>query len=383
MITRDAALILAGTFFYMSSAQLMGPIIIGFTESLGASIALAGVIGGILSVCSLVCRPLAGNITDRVRKQALATCGAGMMLVACVGYVMAPSPAVVAALRVVNGVGYSLCSVCMSTWFAEILPAERIGAAMGIFGMMNALGVAIGPTLGIMLYEGLGYRAALGAAAVLAGCSVMAVRRVGDPGVAPCASEAAGTGSRAALRLVSMRALPAAIMIVLFSVPYFAAQSYLVSYATDRALDVPVEWFFTIYAVVLLALRVVLRDAFDRVPFRVFACVSAVSLVLAMVLLSIMRGSLLMVAAAVCVAGSYGIMCSVCQATAVKLAGAGRTGLGNSTYYMGFDIGMFLGPALGGVLYANVNIAWFFPLLALAAPCALALLAATPRLREV
>lgn len=421
LITRDAALILVGTFFYMSSTQLLGPVVIGFTESLGASVALAGLISGLLSICSLLCRPIAGNITDRVPKQLLATCGSGMMLVGCVGYVLAPVPAVVGVCRVVNGIGYSLCSVCMSTWFAEILPQDRVGAAMGIFGMMNALGVAIGPSLGIMLYQALGYRAAMAAAAVLAGCSLIAVRCVRDTGgaalpagdgvaatraatasgadcaatagdacggtadegdgktVAPAGRIAAGPG----LRLLSMRALPAAIMIVLFSIPYFAAQSYLVSYAADRALDVPVEWFFTIYAVVLLALRVVLRDAFDRVPFRVFACVSAVSLVLAMVLLGIMRGPVLMVAAAVCVAGSYGVMCSVCQATAVKLAGAGHTGLGNSTYYMGFDIGMFLGPALGGVLYASVDIAWFFPLLALAAPCALALLAATPRLREV
>lgn len=103
-----------------------------------------------------------------------------MIPVGCMGHVLAPVPAVVGVCRVVNGIGYLLCSACMSTWIAEILPQDRVGAAMGIFGMMNALGVAIGPLLGIMLYQALGHRAAMAAAAVLAECSLVAVRCVND-----------------------------------------------------------------------------------------------------------------------------------------------------------------------------------------------------------
>lgn len=65
-ITRDAVLILVGTFFYMSSTQLPGLVVIGFTDSLGASVARAGLISGLLSICSLLCRSIVGDITDRV-----------------------------------------------------------------------------------------------------------------------------------------------------------------------------------------------------------------------------------------------------------------------------------------------------------------------------
>lgn len=58
-------------------------------------------------------------------------------------------------------------------------------------------------------------------------------------------------------------------------------------------------------------------------------------------------------------AGGYGIMCSVSQAAAVTITGAERRGLANSTYYIGLDLGMALGPILGGVAYGSVEIRLF------------------------
>lgn len=71
-------------------------------------------------------------------------------------------------------------------------------------------------------------------------------------------------------------------------------------------------------------------------------------------------------------AGGYGMMCSACQSKAILLAGEGKRGLANSTYYIGLDLGMSLGPMLGGVLYGNVSIQMFYPVLALTVPLGLA-----------
>ncbi|WP_219722308.1 MFS transporter [Enorma phocaeensis] len=378
LVTRDAAFILAATFCYMACFMVTGPVVVGFTMSLGATVALAGVVSGVTSLCSLVCRPVAGNVTDRVGKRRLAMASALLMLVSSAGHIVAASPIQLVVFRVIGGVGYSLCSVCMSTWFAQTLPQNRVGAAMSLFGMMNALGVAVGPALGISLFQSVGYRAVFVCSTVLAACSIACMGMVHDPG-RPVRKEKVQDqqdAPRTGIKLLSIEALPAAVMIILFAVPYFATQSYLVNYVADRALPVAEEWFFTIYAAVLLAMRIVLRDVFDRVSFRVFTLCSSASMLASLVLLWCMHGNLAMVAAAVCMAGGYGIMCSVCQSTAVKLAGPGKTGLANSTYYMGFDIGMFLGPAVGGVVYGAVAPVWFYPALAVCVPLALAVLAA-------
>ena len=78
-----------------------------------------------------------------------------------------------------------------------------------------------------------------------------------------------------------------------------------------------------------------------------------------------------MCAAAVLMAGGYGIMSSVCQSRAIVVAGREHAGLGNSTYYIGLDLGMALGPILGGVLYGGLPIAAFYPVLSLAVPAGL------------
>lgn len=75
-----------------------------------------------------------------------------------------------------------------------------------------------------------------------------------------------------------------------------------------------------------------------------------------------------MIAAAFCMAAGYGLMCSVCQSTALLLAGDGKRGLANSTYYLGLDLGMTLGPVIGGFLYGNVDIAMFYPVLYVTMP---------------
>ena len=44
--SKDIILVLAATFFYMASPMLVTPLITGFTESIGASAALMGLVGG-------------------------------------------------------------------------------------------------------------------------------------------------------------------------------------------------------------------------------------------------------------------------------------------------------------------------------------------------
>ncbi len=381
LVTRDGAVMLAATFCYLASTMLANPLVAGFAGTLGATAAMMGVLAALMNACSLVVRPVAGNLADRLPKRRLAAAGAALMLVTAVGQALAPSTVLLAAMRLANGAGYSLCSVCMSTWFAMTLPPARLGQGMGIFGLMNALGMAVGPALGIAVSDALGYRPALGVSAAFAALALVGILLV--RGEAPARGEkgekdAQGEkGARPAprLRLLDRRAVPAAVVVALFTIPYMATQSFLVSYAEARGLDVPTGAFFTVYAAALMALRVLLGRAFDRVGFVPFVVASGASSVASLVLLATMDGPAGLLLAAPLMAGGYGVMCSVCQSTAVRAVGAERVGLANSTYYMGFDAGMTLGPVIGGALFGAVDLAWFFPALTLAAPAAVAVAA--------
>lgn len=139
--SKNIILILAASFFYFASPMLVTPLITGFSGSIGASAGVMGVIGGLMNLCSLFCRPFVGNLADRISKYRLSFIGAVLMTVACLGYMTASDPYVVIFARMINGVGFACCSVCMSTWMCDMLPKEKIGSGMGLYGMMNALGM--------------------------------------------------------------------------------------------------------------------------------------------------------------------------------------------------------------------------------------------------
>lgn len=93
-----------------------------------------------------------------------------------------------------------------------------------------------------------------------------------------------------------------------------------------------VSLFFPVYAAVLLVLRLSLKSFFDTLPFKVFLGGSSICALIAISCLGLMKSNVTMFLASAFMAGGYGIMCSVCQSTAILLAGKEKRGLANSTY---------------------------------------------------
>ncbi len=348
--------------------MLTTPIITGFSGSLGAGTALMGAIGGLMNFVAMLCRPFAGNLADRVSRFKATMIGVAFMTIACAGYVVAPDPSTIVLARIANGVGFAFCSIALSTWMSDLLPPEKLASGMGIYGMMNALGMAVAPALGVIICQRMGYRVALSAAlisSVATGAVVLFVRNRGLPPPRQAFMK------KTPLHLFERNVIPLAIITALFAIPYCATQSFLLSVIEKRGIDVSAELFFPTYAVALLALRFGLKNYFDRISFRFFLVTSAACSLLGVFLLAIMRNNLQMLAAAVVLAGGYGVITTVCQSWAMLFAGNGERALANSTYYVGLDLGMTFGPAFGGLILSGCDVELFYPLLAVSIPFAL------------
>ena len=378
MYPKDIMLVLAATFFYMSSPMLVTPLITGFAESIGATAAVMGFVGGLMNLVSLFCRPLAGNLADRLSKYKVSFIGAVFMTAACVGYIFAPDEAFLVVSRIINGFGFACCSVCMSTWMSNMLPVEKVGSGMGVYGTMNALGMALAPAIGVSVYQKFGYRTAFVIALVFSVAIMIVIQFIGDKGE----PEETLTEEKKHFELIDVRVIPISFIIMLFAIPYCATQSFLVTYAEVRELTVTVSMFFPFYAAVLIILRLTLRNLFDKLPFGVFLGAGCGCELIAVLLLAVMQNNLMMFLAAAFLAGGYGIMSSVCQSTAILLAGKEKRGLANSTYYIGLDLGMTLGPMIGGALYGGLDIRLFYPVLMVTMPLALVVYFAAMRNRQ-
>lgn len=392
LITRDMALVMLATFCFMSSNMLANPIVAGYAESLGASGMLMGVVAGSMSFISLFCRPIAGNLSDRTSKRTLVTAGTVLYFTAGLLYYFANSPIMLIMARVINGVGFACCSVCLATWMSLLLPIRHMGAGMGLYGTMNALAMAVGPALGIRAQKYIGYRLTFLSSLILAAIMLTATLMVKNGGQPvrkkqPSTTEnpslavdidgsidgSAGATKKHHLSIRSIlepRVVPLSLTFMMFAIAYFANQSFITNYVEARHLPVSADLFFMFYAVTLLVLRLVLRDLFDSKGFRSWLTLCSLGMLAMLACMTFLFNDWMLLLAAFFTAVGYGLMSSVTQAQAVVIAGRERSGIANSTYYAGIDLGMSVGPFVGGLVYGRLPVVWFYPVFMLTVPVA-------------
>ncbi|WP_278950613.1 MFS transporter [Lactobacillus apis] len=366
--TKDVILVMAASFFFMFSTMFVNPLINGYAKSLGASSAFAGVIVGIMSIASMFLRPIAGNLTDKLSKYCLSLIGGILIMIGVIGYVIAPASNWLLIFRLINGAGFVLCTVCMSTWLAFLVPRAHVGQAMGFYGLMNALAMAVAPALAINVYQKTGYRLALIASAIAAFMMVIIIQFVGNRANPKKVTAKKKAGSSHQFKIIQKNVLPIAMLTTLFAFPYFATQADLVTYAQERHLNVNVGSFFLIYAVVLLVIRIFLKNFFDTVKFGIWFWVSIGATLIYLLLLSTMKNNLMMALSAAFMAIGYGVIYSILQSTALLLAPISEQGLASSTFYLGLDIGMAFGPIIMGLISDLLPIKFFYPIQLLLLP---------------
>lgn len=355
--SKDVVLVMAASFFFMFSTMFVNPLINGYAKKLGASSAFAGVIVGIMSIAAMFLRPVAGNLTDKFSKYRLSLIGGVLILIGVLGYIFTPSSGLLLLFRLINGTGYVLCTVCMTTWLAFLVPRQHVGEAMGFYGLMNALAMALAPALSINIYQKIGYRESLIAAAIAAFLMIVAIQFVGNNAL-PLKKK--GQTQKKHFKIIQMNVLPVAILTTLFGMPYFITQADIVTYVEQRHLTVAVGSYFLIYALVLLVIRIGLKRYFDTVRFGVWFWLSLVSTAAYIFLLAVMNNNWQMALAAAGMALGYGIIYSVLQSTALLLAPIEEQGLASSTFYLGLDVAMSFGPMISGVVDSVLPVKYFY-----------------------
>lgn len=354
--TKDVFLVMAASFFFMFSVMFITPLINGYAISLGASSSFAGFVVGIMSVASLFLRPIAGNITDIFSKYRLSLIGGILIAIGIIGYVITPNSELLLLFRLINGTGFVLCTVCMTTWLGALVPRSHVGQAMGFYGLMNALDMAIAPAIAIDVYHTIGYRNSFILAAVASILMIIVIQFVENHAM----PKVRKNKLKKKFKLVQKNAFPVTILTALFAIPCFITQADMVIYAEQKHLDIHVGMYFVIYAIVLLVLRIVLKNFFDTVRFGVWLYVAAASMFFYLFILAIMTNDLMMGLAAIGMTVGYGIIYSVLQSTALLLAPLEEQGLASSTFYMGIDLGMSFGPIIAGFIDTYLPIQYFY-----------------------
>ncbi|BCJ32868.1 MFS transporter [Actinocatenispora thailandica] len=100
----------------------------------------------------------AGRISDAAGRKAMYLLGFGLFTAASVGCGLAPTLPVLVAARVAQAVGAAMLQANSVALITTSVPGNRLRSALGTQAAAQAIGLALGPTVGGLLVHGVGWR---------------------------------------------------------------------------------------------------------------------------------------------------------------------------------------------------------------------------------
>lgn len=163
-----------------------------YIHQLGGNEATIGVVQATYSTAGIVCQPLVGAWIDRVGRRLFMRFGVTVLVASCAAFVVTSSIPVVAALRALQGVGFSAFFVANYIHVVDLVPIERRGWALGIYGLSGLLSTSLAPLAGEFLIRHFGFRAFFVWNALMAAAALALVLRMGGDARAPTLSGGPG-----------------------------------------------------------------------------------------------------------------------------------------------------------------------------------------------
>lgn len=144
---------------------MVGPVRLLYAQSLGASLGIISAMASAYLISNFVAQYPAGWLADRVGRKLLMVLGLIAQAALSLLYLLVTDPTLFVALRVVEGIAAAAVLPSARALVADAVPAEKQGAAFGIFGAFFNAGFLFGPAIGGLL-AATGYASAFYGAAL-------------------------------------------------------------------------------------------------------------------------------------------------------------------------------------------------------------------------
>ena len=341
------------------SQGVVNTLISTYAAYLGAGAVLVGTISGLYFGVAFAARPISGPVITILDKKKIMLATYALGVITNVAYALAGNIPLFILARVLHGLQFAFVGSLNLTIASDSLPPEKLGSGIGIFGIGTALAMCVGPSLGIAVRDfgethwggGAGYTAVFLLAAFFMLLAIL-----------PCAlmpRQVQTAEDRKALgawykNIISVETLLPTLILCLISVASILYSTYMVPYAAELGIE-DIGLFFTVYALVLLGARPLFGRISDRIGVGKVMIPSLVVFMASFLVVGLGRSMPMMLLGAVLSALGYGASNPAIQTVCIRTVEPRRRGVASNTQYFGMDLGYFLGPTIGGFLYAGMG----------------------------
>lgn len=152
-------------FFMSMNLFLLLPI---HVQQMGGDEAHVGLVQGAYSLAGILFQPLVGLWVNRLGRGFFMRLGALLLALSAVGFLLSHSIPLHAVLRALQGLAFSAFFVASYIHIVDLVPIDRRGWALGIFGLSGLTSTALAPLLGEAVIRQAGFRWCFVLAALLA-----------------------------------------------------------------------------------------------------------------------------------------------------------------------------------------------------------------------
>jgi MFS family permease len=152
-------------FFFSLNCFVLLPL---YIEGAGGTEIEIGIVMGLYNAVGILCQPIVGPLVDALGRRPFMLLGAGLVTASALLAAAAPSIPMLAAVRVLQGIGFSAFFVANYSYVIDLTPPARRGWALGIYGVAGLVATAIAPLIGEGMIRRMGFRPLFFMAAAMA-----------------------------------------------------------------------------------------------------------------------------------------------------------------------------------------------------------------------
>lgn len=323
---------------------MMSTLVPRYAEHLGATPSYVGVVASAFAITALAVRPIVGPATTTFRKNRLFAAANGIIFASIVCYALADSVAVLLVGRLLQGIGMGFLVPVSMAMVADALPDSKMASGVGIFSLGQALAMAVGPYLGLVIVKHFDYSGVFVFGSVLIALTVVLAFRLktGEP-------ERNGRFQLSWHNFFAKEVLVPTVMMFFLSGAQACIQAFILIYGGANDVE-QIGLFFTAYAVFVLFSRPVSGRVADKYGMDKMIIPGILTFALSFVIISFARTLPMFVLAGAISAFGYGICQPLVQTLCMKMVSPERRGVASNTNYIGVDIGFFLMPIFAGLI---------------------------------
>lgn len=335
---------------YLVYYLLMVIIAVIAQDKLHATMGQAGLASGIYIIGTLLARLFMGKTLELIGRKAVLRYGALFYLLTTIAYLFIPNIGILYVIRLLNGFGYGTVSTATNAIVTAYIPKSRHGEGINYYGLSTSLAAAIGPFVGLVLLDKTDFKFIIIFSIALILLTTIACLIFPVKNIDITKEHRALLSSWKIDSFIEKKVLFISSVAFLMGVSYSSVLSFLASYAEELHLVTYRSFFFVVYALIITFTRPLTGRIFDEYGENSVMYPSYLFLTVGLIVLSFSTNGWVFLLSGALIGLGYGTFMSNGQAVCLKTSDSHRIGISLSTYFIGLDLGLGVGPYFLGEL---------------------------------